>query len=189
MPLWGNRDLASGNQKPVFANTSPTTSNSTINGTKANTAKYYGNVWGVSATEAAANTTGDGGKMTHAGWVSQKIGTGFVKEVRITSAGSGYNAAADLIFTGGGGSGATGTYTVSSNANAQLNVVTTVSVTNGGSGYTSKPTVTANGSNISAASIEVIMGGKVGRTQYEVLVAMGSITDDNTADNTYFPGT
>lgn len=188
MALWGNRDLASGNQKPVFANTSPTTSNSTINGTKANTAKYYGNVWGVSATEEA-NTQGDGVRSTHAGWVSQKIGTGFVKELRITSAGRGYNAAADLIFTGGGGSGATGTYTVSSNANSQLNVITTLTVTNGGSGYTSAPTVTANGSNITAASIEVIMGGKVGRRQYETLVAMGSITDDNSADDTYFPGT
>jgi hypothetical protein len=189
MALWGNRDLASGNQKPVFANTSPTTSNSTINGTAANSAKYYGNVWGVSATEAAANTTGDGGKMTHAGWVSQKIGTGYIKELIITDAGAGYNTAADLIITGGGGSGATGTFTVSSNANAQLNVVTTVSLTNQGSGYTSTPTVTANGSNISAASITAVMGGRIGRTQYEVLVAMGSMSNDNTADNTYFPGT
>lgn len=189
MSLWGNRDLASGNQKPVFANTSPTTSSSTINGSKANTAKYYGNVWGVSATEAAANGSGDGGKMTHAGWVSQKIGTGFVKEIRIATAGVGYNVAADLIFTGGGGSGATGTYTVTSNANAQLNVVTTVTLTNGGSGYTSAPTITANGSNIAAATFEVDMGGRTGRRNYEVLVAMGSVTDDDTADNTYFPGT
>lgn len=188
MALWGNRDLASGNQKPVFANTSPSTSNSTINGTKANTAKYYGNVWGVTATEAA-NTTGDGKKVAHAGWVSQKIGTGFVKEVRITSAGAGYNTAADLIFSGGGGSGATGTFTVSSNANSRLNVVTSITLTNGGSGYTSAPTVRANGSNITLATLEVITGGKVGRVTYETLVSMGSMTDDNTADNTYFPGT
>lgn len=100
MPLWGNVDTVSGNQKPVFANTGPSTANT-------NPAKImYGNVWGVSVTEKS-NTSGDGPKTTHAGWVSQKIGT----------------------------------------------------------------------------------GGRAGRIQYETLVAMGSISSDNSADDTYFPGT
>jgi hypothetical protein len=185
MPLWGNVDNASGNQKPLFANTSPTTSNSTINGTTANI--VYGNVWGVSATEAA-NTSGDGRKVAHAGWVSQKIGTGYISNITIDSPGTGYNTASTLIFTGGGGSGATGTFTVSSNASSTLNVVTSVTITNPGSGYTSAPTVRANGSNTTLATLTAIMGGRVGRTSYETLVAGGTITGDNTADNTYFPG-
>jgi hypothetical protein len=74
--LWGNIDYQSGNNKPKFANTSNTYIGSTsIGGSKANTSKYWGWVHGVSVTEAA-NTTGDGKKVAHAGWVSQKIGTG-----------------------------------------------------------------------------------------------------------------
>lgn len=182
MPLWGNRDLASGNQKPVFANTSPTGSSSTINGSAANTNAYYGNVWGVSATEEA-NTTGDGVRTTHAGWVSQKIGTGPVSALNITNAGQGYSAGF-LSITGGGGSGANASFTVNGNGN-----LTSIVINNGGSGYTSAPTVGVPGSNTITAIVTAVVGGRAGRRQYETLVAMGSITDDNTADNTYFPGT
>lgn len=182
MPLWGNRDLASGNQKPVFANTSPTTSSSTINGAAANTAKYYGNVWGVSATEEA-NTQGDGPRNTHAGWVSQKIGTGPVTGLNISVNGAGYSAGF-LSITGGGGSGANASFTVNGSGN-----VTSVTLNSGGSGYTSAPTVIVPGSNTAIATIIATVGGRAGRRQYETLVAMGSITDDNAADNTYFPGT
>ncbi len=70
--LWGNIDTASGNQKPVFANTTNVTSSSTIHGKAANTNTYYGQVYGVSATEAA-NNTGHEKKIVHAVWVSQNI--------------------------------------------------------------------------------------------------------------------
>ena len=61
MSLWGNLDNATGNDKPLYANTSLTTSSSTINGAKANTVKYYGVVAGVSVTEEErSNTTPQG---------------------------------------------------------------------------------------------------------------------------------
>ena len=44
MPLWGNQDVANGIFKPVFANTTNAWSSSTINGAKANTNKFYGNI-------------------------------------------------------------------------------------------------------------------------------------------------
>lgn len=55
MALWGNNDNATGNNKPLYANTSTT--------------------MGVSVTERA-NTANDGPKITHSGWVKQTLGTG-----------------------------------------------------------------------------------------------------------------
>ena len=194
--LWGNNDYATGNNKPLYANTSPSASNSTINGSKANTAKYYGNVWGVSATEAA-NTLGDGPKVAHAGWVSQKIGTGPISSITLTRAGSGINAGGYLSISGGGGSGANISFAIANSqntleaysTNSAWNVVASLTINDPGSGYTSAPTVLYVGANTSRPSVEVTMGGRTGRVQYETLVAMGSIAGDNTADNTYFPGT
>lgn len=56
----------------------------------------------------------------------------------------------DLIFTGGGGTGATGTATVASG------VVTDVTLTAGGSGYTSAPVVTITGGDGSANLVATI---------------------------------
>jgi hypothetical protein len=55
----------------------------------------------------------------------------------VANGGSGYTAAqpAPVIFTGGGGSGAAGTATIAGGS------VTNVTITSGGSGYTSAPTV------------------------------------------------
>ena len=55
------------------------------------------------------------------------------------SGGAGYNTNAKVYFVGGDGSGGEGTATVSSGA------VTGISVTNGGSGYTSAPQVVITG--------------------------------------------
>jgi len=88
MPLWGNIDYPSGNQKPLFANTSNVSSNSTINDTAANTDQYYGLVMGVSPTEM---TTAEGQpyRPQSSGWVSLKIGTGPITTVSISDPGSG----------------------------------------------------------------------------------------------------
>lgn len=196
MSLWGNKDYATGNNKPVYANTSPSASNSTINGSKANTAKYYGNVWGVSNTEAA-NTLADGPKVQHAGWVSQKIGTGPIQTVTIVSGGSGYNSAGFLTVSGGGGANANISYTIANVANTlqafstnpAWNTIATITIVNGGDSFTTTPTVIAGGANTNAASFLVTLGGRAGRKSYETLVAMGSVTLDNSADDTYFPGT
>lgn len=67
-----------------------------------------------------------------------------VIKVTLTGGGTGYpvptGVSPALVFTGGGGSGATGTATVSAGG-----VITAVSLTAGGSGYTSAPTVTVAG--------------------------------------------
>ena len=162
MALWGNIDNASGNNKPKYANTS--------------------SVFGVSVTEAA-NTSGDGNKVAHSGWIQQKLGTGPVATITIANGGTGYSNGF-LTLTGGGGSGANASFTV--NANGVINAVT---INAAGSDYTSVPTVTAAGANTNVASFTATTSGRSGRRQYETLVATGSITGDNTDDNTYFPGT
>ena len=189
--LWGNIDYATGNNKPLYANASPVASNSTINGAAANTAKYYGNVWGVSATESA-NTLGDGQKVAHAGWVSQKIGKGPIVSIAITSPGSGINAAGFLSISGGGNASfaiANSQNTLQSySTNSAWNVVTGVTIVDPGS-YSSAPTVVYVGANTTRPTFAVTLGGRAGRVQYETLVAMGSVSGDNSADDTYFPGT
>jgi hypothetical protein len=157
--LNGNLDGPTGNSKPKYANTS--------------------SVMGVSATEVA-NTLGDGGKVAHAGWNKQTIGTGPVSTITLGSPGEGYSNGF-LTFAGGGGSGANASIVVDANG-----VILSVSLLSGGSGYTSAPTATA--SNTTPAVLTVEVGGRAGRRSYETLVAMGSIVGDDTGDNAYFPG-
>lgn len=162
MSLWGINDYATGNNKPLYSNTS--------------------NTYGVSTTEAA-NTQGDGQKITHTGWVKQTLGTGSIASITIGAAGTGYANGEYLTFTGGGGTGANGTVRVDGNGN-----VVAIVVNSYGSGYTSAPSVgvgTVAGAN---AALTATVGGRAGRRFYETLVATGSIAGDNTADNTYFPG-
>jgi hypothetical protein len=196
MSLWGNLDGITGNNKPKYANTSYRISNSTINGSAANTAKYYGAVYGVSATEAA-NTLVDGGKTAHAGWVSQKIGTGPVATISIANGGQGYNAAGFLTISGGGDGTINVSYTIANSlnsmqsysSNARQNTIASITINNPGAAFNVAPTVIAGDSNIAPASFTVALGGRAGRVQYETLVAMGSMTGDDTGDNNYFPGT
>jgi hypothetical protein len=196
MSLWGNLDGRTGNNKPVYANTTYRISNSTINGDEANTAKYYGATYGVSATEAS-NTLADGKKVAHAGWVSQKIGTGPVASIAITSGGQGYNAAGFLTISGGGDGTINVSYTIANSlnsmqsysSNARQNVIASITINSPGAGFNVAPTVIAGGSNIAPATFTVTLGGRAGRVQYETLVAMGSMTGDDPGDDKYFPGT
>lgn len=200
MTLWGNIDTASGNQKPVFANTTNVTSSSTIHGKAANTNTYYGQVYGVSATEAA-NNTGHGKKVVHAGWVSQKIGTGPIKSIG-WSGGTGYNAAGYLRFTDGSvlgdGTGANASFTIANtlnvmqsySTNAQWNVINSITVNDGGSLYSNSTLIAVAGpAAISNATFTIVLGGRGDRTNYETLVAMGSMVGDDDNDNVFFPGT
>ena len=54
----------------------------------------------------------------------------------VTSGGSGYTGNATVAITGGGGTGATGT------AVQVGGVITSINITNAGTGYTSAPTIT-----------------------------------------------
>lgn len=196
MALWTNLDGITGNGKPEYANTTYRVSNSTINADKANTAKYYGAVYGVSATEAA-NTLGDGKKVAHAGWVSQKIGTGPIKSVTIVNGGQNYNSAGYIVVSGGGDGTVNLAYTIANSlntlqtysSNSYLNTIASVVIVSPGTGFNVAPTLVANGPNsANFATFSVTLGGRAGRVQYETLVAMGSITGDDPADDKYFPG-
>lgn len=200
MPLWGNLDGITGNQKPVFANTSNVNSNSTINGSSANI--VYGFVYGVSATEM--NNTVNPNKPQHGGWVSQKIGKGPISAIAVSTTGAGINAGGFLILTdtsyGGGGSGANISFTIANtqntlqsySSNAYWNGVATVTVVNGGSGFSNVSAITTkvtNSANITQPVFSITLGGRAGRIQYETLVATGTITGDDPRDNPFFPGT
>lgn len=206
--LWGNNDYPSGNQKPVFANTSNTTSNSSINGTKANTDKFYGIVAGVSVGETErSNSTPQ--HPVHAGWVSLKIGTGPVSAVAITSRGAGINADGFIVVTDtatdstangyGVGTGANISFTIANtqntlqtfSTNSAWNGIGTLTVVNGGSGYSNVSKLTyavSNAANTTQPVLSITLGGRAGRIQTETLVAMGSITLDAPSDNAYFTG-
>ena len=198
--LWGNKDYPNGNNKPLYANTSNAYSNSTINGTSANTNQYYGIVAGVSATELDG-TQGAANHPQHAGWVSLKVGTGPIKAISATG-GSGINAAGYLTITDGSplgnGTAANISFTIANSqnslqsysTNSAWNTISTLTIVNGGSGYsnTSLLTIRTNGSNTSLPTFTVELGGRGGRYQAETLIAMGSITFDDPRDNVWFAG-
>ncbi len=81
---------------------------------------------------------------------------GKLNAVQVTTAGSGYSLPSyTLLFTGGGGSGALGTA-----ASSSTKYVSGLTLTNGGSGYTSAPTVTISGPGSGASGTAAIAGGQ-----------------------------
>ena len=200
MPLWGNKDYESGNNKPLYANTTNATSSSVINGTVANTAKFYGIVAGVSATEEAVAAPAPRSTQ-HAGWNSIKIGTGPITGIRV-SGGTGINATGFLTFTDasayGQGTGANISFTTANaqnslqtfSSNSTLNTYGTFTVVNGGSGFSNSGAITirTNGANTTLGTFTIALGGRGDRITAETLVAMGSITFDDPRDNVFFSG-
>lgn len=189
MALWGKLDQA--NNSTIFAatqvNVAPTDANRTqlFNNTSVGVWKNNGvamkqavGQFGVSPAEAA-NTTGEGKKVAHAGWNLRTLGTGPLTSITVTAAGFGY--ANTETFSIAGGTNATGNLVTNSTGN-----VVAVSVTSFGANFTSANpavTITANGTG---ASISAVAGGRAGRVQYETLVAMGSISTD-ASDDTLLP--
>ena len=154
-------------------------------------------MYGVSATEAA-NTLVDGKKVAHAGWVSQKIGTGPIASVTIVNGGQGYNSAGYIVVSGGGDGTVNLAYTIANSrntlqtysSNSYWNTIATVVIHSPGAGFNVAPTLTPNGPNsANFATFSVTLGGRAGRVNYETLVAMGSMTGDDPGDDKYFPGT
>jgi hypothetical protein len=176
MSLWGNLDNETGNNKPKYSNTAST--------------------YGVSVTEEA-NTLGDGSKVAHSGWVKQTLGTGPIVSITITNAGTGINSSGFLTISGGGGANGNASYTIANSQNTlqtystnpAWNVINSITINNPGDGYTSAPTITYTGANTTLPQFTATVGGRSGRRFYETLVATGSITGDDSNDDTYFPGT
>lgn len=200
MSTWGNRDFPSGNNKPIYANTSNAYSNSSINGTAANTDTYYGIVVGVSPGEMP-NTTASAARPTHAGWVSMKIGTGPIRSISVTG-GTGINSNGFMIITDtsvlGSGTGANISYTTANSqntlerfsSNSTLNTFGTFTIVNGGRLYSNVvgTVVMTNGTAITNGVFTITLGGRAGRVTTETLIAMGSMTFDDPRDNVFFSG-
>lgn len=184
MAQWGNTDDAANSvlwavsQLNLPANTD-------------NQANLYGNTttgafvagavkgqYGVDTTEAA-NTSSDLKKVAHAGWNLKTSGTGPVLSLSITAGGSGYANTDTLRFTAAGTGAVNATATLSTNSTGGI---TSVTLTNAGAGFTNTSVFaafansTGGASAGSSANVAATVGGRAGRTSYETLVAMSSIT-------------
>lgn len=110
---------------------------------------------------------------------------GFVKTILIDAGGSAYTNNSSLSFSGGSGSGAAGFIT------AVNGVITGVTITNGGSGYTSAPTVTVNGSGSGASLVaitEAIFGIETNRIIHTYApIVESSVVPDTSIDSTFKP--
>lgn len=144
--------------------------------------------FGVSAAEAA-NTSGEGKKVAHAGWNLRTVGTGSLATLVISDPGKQY-ANGDVVTINAGTGGTNATATV---ATSPLGNVTSVSITSVGGGFiTTAPSgitvanSTGGATTGSNAVFTATVGGRAGRVQYETLVAMGSQAN-GTADDAYLP--
>lgn len=178
MAQWGKSDAAS--NSAIFA---AAQLNKTANST--NQTNLYGNStvgsfvsgaaigqFGIDTTEQAT-TAGS----AHAGWVLKTTGTGYLQSITISAGGTSYNNSDIITVVSTGGTNATATLVTNSTGG-----IISTTITNVGNGFVSKnPTVsiansTGGASAGSTATLIPTMGGRAGRTSYETLVAMSSIT-------------
>jgi hypothetical protein len=189
MALWGKNDSAADSTKfaPAQVNRAPDAANRTTLFGNTTTGAWQNNgvamkiavgQFGVSAAEAA-NTTGEGKRVAHAGWNLRTRGTGPLSAITVATAGRLYaNSDTFSVAAGTGGTNATGNVIT----NAVGNVVS-FSVSNWGANFNAAaPTVTITTSTGTGASLTATAGGRAGRITYETLVAMGSITGDASDD-------
>lgn len=171
--LWTMTDANTG--VPIYAATAlklaPTRANANVIFANSNTAQAFSAAVGCFGvdTQEATNTqvTPAARKMAHAGWVQRTAGMGGVLTI---SANAGAFATNSFVTFSGGGTGATQAIaTVSVAANGTVQSVTL----NSAGLYLSLPTAVPTSGN---AAFTLTLGGRAGRTQYETLVATGSMT-------------
>ena len=192
--LWNNFD--GGNAAPIWAATSIR-----LAPTRANANVIFGNtnvwtmaseaigVYGVSAAEMA-NTTGEGRKVAHAGWVQR---TGFMGPIVSISANTNaYGTNSFITFSGGQTTSNTinpaGRGTGNTSANAAVTVdangrIIAITLNSGGL-YLTTPNATPASGN---AAFTVTMGGRANRFQYETIVALAQMNGDTTSDDHILP--
>jgi len=78
-----------------------------------------------------------------AGAATATVNAGAVTAVTVDTAGTGYEVAPTISFTGGGGNGATAVATINA-----AGAITAITVTNGGTGYATAPTVVISGGGV-----------------------------------------
>lgn len=181
---WGNTDDAANSvlwATSQVNKTANTTNQTNLYGNTTTGAFITGTVkgqFGVDTTEAA-NTSSDLKKVAHAGWNLKTTGTGSVLSLTINAGGSGYANTDTLRFTASGTGTINATATLSTNSTGGI---TTVTLTNAGAGLTNTAVYaafansTGGASAGSSANVAATVGGRAGRTSYETLVAMGSIS-------------
>lgn len=171
--FWTMTDANTG--VPIYAGTAlnlaPTRANANVIFANANVAQAFSEAVGVYGvdTQEASNTqvTPAAGKMAHAGWVQRTAGMGPVLTISANNGSYGENTF--VTFTNGGTGSTQANATVSVNATGYITGVTL----NSAGLYLQAPTASATNSN---ASFTITLGGRAGRTQYETLVATGTIT-------------
>ena len=186
MSLWGNVDAS--NNAPNFsgltgydtsttgqslANSQPSSvfGNTYISATRTNV--EFG-VFGIDTTEEGLITDG---QPTHAGWVARTKGSGPVTAVTANTDAVGPAASActyTLVLSGGGTNNTSAQVSVTTAATGRIS---SISISNAGL-YTGTPTANTFGNT----AFTFTMGGRNGRTTFETLVAMGSMTGDASDD-------
>jgi hypothetical protein len=160
---------------PPFAATvlrvAPTRANANVVYANSNVAQMYSaavGVYGVD-TQEASNTqvTPAATKMAHAGWVQRTAGMGPV--ISISANANAFGTNSFVTFSGGGTGATVANATVAVNTNGSIRTVTI----NTAGLYLTTPTAVPVSGN---AAFTVTMGGRANRTQYETLVAAGSMT-------------
>ena len=186
MSLWGNVDAS--NNAPNFsgltgydtsttgeslANSQPSSvfGNTYMSATRTNV--EFG-VFGIDTTEEGLITDGH---PTHAGWVARTKGSGPVTAVTANTDAVGPAASActyTLVLSGGGTNNTSAQVSVTTAATGRIS---SISISNAGL-YTGTPTANTFGNT----AFTFTMGGRNGRTTFETLVAMGSMTGDASDD-------
>jgi hypothetical protein len=131
-------------------------------------------VFGIDTTEEGLITDGT---PTHAGWVARTKGSGPIASVTANTDAVGPAASActyTLVLSGGGTNNTAAQVSVTTAATGRI---TTINVSNAGL-YTGTPTTNTFGNTV----FTITMGGRNGRTTFETLVAMGSMTGDASDD-------
>lgn len=173
--FWTMTDANTG--VPIYAGTAlnlaPTRANANVIFANANVAQAFSEAVGVYGvdTQEATNTqvTPAATRMAHAGWVQRTAGMGGV--VTISANTNAYSPDGNIFVTfADGGTGATpANATIVTNGSK---LITSITLNSAGL-YLTTPTTTVTNSNV---SITLTMGGRANRTQYETLVATGTIT-------------
>lgn len=165
---WGNKDFA--NNEPQYLQTN-------IPG---NT-----NLYMVTDTRLANASFGNGKGVAHTGWVKINQGTGFVAGIAVSNVNPANTYANGWVTFSGANT---------TPANARILVLggnnVSVILNTGGEGYLSIPTATASaGANNANLVFTIIPGGRMGRVQPEVLVALSEETAlDTNSGLPYFTG-
>jgi hypothetical protein len=189
MSLWGNVDAS--NNAPNFSGLTgydvSTTGESIAN---SETSSVFGNtymsatrtnvefgVFGIDTTEEQVLVAGTNGRPPHAGWVARTKFSGPIVSVTANTDAVGPAASActyTLVLSGGGTNNTSAQVSVTTAATGRIS---SISVSNAGL-YTGTPTANTFGNT----AFTFTMGGRNGRSMYETLVAMGSMTGDASDD-------